>query len=515
MATILKNIKLTYIKFIQLPTIYRNNNLLFIFIILVMIFSTFLFNSGIIYNYINYAPIFFEFTILFTMLYFLFLVFNLIVRSYHMFYRTLIYFYKIKGCRSKSLITLYYIYNGLCLFISIIIMYKIFNNIIFYKPNLIGYLYTYSFLISFTLALMYIDSISHENIVVHNRIITIKLWFFKLLLLFPIYAFLTELFINILNNIVFNYGLSELLSIKLYLMNDDETINPDENTNNIEQVNTNIQDNERNSNKQRNTNKQSGIVNRNEQVNDSIQVNQDKNINTSPILLPSYKTYLYYIQQSYIEMVKLFEDNTFLKTDNTESNNYQSLKELISSINNNSFGKNIFNNVINQDSIICKQEEFKIFISDDNENLIEDSPLVENNTNGVYNLILERNKLVKDRGLIYKIIDSNSYLSSSNINDVELLRILNDKIEVLDKIIAENKASVENKFLKVENNGTSFANKFLKNFEGDKGRLNKKLSASNLNFLINKPLDPINEPSDPLDDVFGNDEDFADLFYTK
>lgn len=441
MATIFKNIKLTYIKFIQLPTIYRYNNLLFIFIILVMILSTFLFNSGIIYNYINYTPILFEFIILFTMLYFLFLVFNLIVRSYNMFYRTLIYFYKIKGCRSKSLIALYYIYNGLCVFITIVILYKIANNMTFYKPNLIGYLYTYSFLVSFTLALMYIDSISHENIIVNNRIVTIKLWFFKLLLLFPIYAILIELFINILNNIIFNYGLSELLSMKLYFMNDDETINPDENTNNIEQVNTNIQDNERNNNKQRNSNKQSGIVNKNEQINDSVQVNQDKNTNTSPILLPSYKTYLYYIQQSYIEMLKFFEDNTFLKSDNSESNNSQSLKELISTIN---------NNVINQDSI---KEEFKIFINDDNENLIEDSPLFENNTNGVYNLIVEQSKLIKDRALISKIIDSNSYLSSSKVNDIELLKILNDKIEALDIIIADKKTSVENKFLKVENDG--------------------------------------------------------------
>lgn len=62
----------------------------------------------------------------------------------------------------------------------------------FYQPKLIGYLYTYSFLVPFTLALMYIDSISHENIIINNRIKTIKLWFFNLLILFPIYAIFIE-----------------------------------------------------------------------------------------------------------------------------------------------------------------------------------------------------------------------------------------------------------------------------------------------------------------------------------
>lgn len=187
-----------------------------------------------------------------------------------MFYRTLIYFYNIK--EEKSLIILYYIYNGLCVFITIIIMYKIFSNMTFYQPNLIGYLYTYSFLISFTIALMYLDYISHENIVVNNAaaLITIKLWFLKLLIFFPIYAILIELLVNILNNFILNYGLSNLLSMKLYLMNDDnETVTPDESTNNIKQVNTNIQDNERNTSEQKNSNKKSGAINVNEQINES------------------------------------------------------------------------------------------------------------------------------------------------------------------------------------------------------------------------------------------------------
>jgi len=250
MTTILKNLKLSYIKLIQLPTIYKNNNLLFIFIILSMILSSFLFNTGIIFKYIDYIPLLFDLTIMLTILYYLFLVFNLIVRTYNMFYRTLIYFYNIKT--EKSLIVLYYTYNGLCLFITIIIMYKIFSNITFYQPNLIGYLYTYSFLVSFTLALMYIDSISHENIVVNNKIITIKLWFLKLLILFPIYVILIEFLVNILNNFILNYGLSNLLSMKLYFMNDDnETVTPDESNNKIKQVNTNIQDNERNTSEQK------------------------------------------------------------------------------------------------------------------------------------------------------------------------------------------------------------------------------------------------------------------------
>jgi hypothetical protein len=90
---------ITYLKVIQLPSIYKNNSLLFIFIVLLMILSSFLFNSGLIFKLnINteLKILLLNIIIFISILYFLFLLFNLLIRFYNMFYRTLIHFYIIK-----------------------------------------------------------------------------------------------------------------------------------------------------------------------------------------------------------------------------------------------------------------------------------------------------------------------------------------------------------------------------------------------------------------------------------
>jgi hypothetical protein len=314
---------ITYLKVIQLPSIYKNNSLLFIFIVLLMILSSFLFNSGLIFKLnINteLKILLLNIIIFISILYFLFLLFNLLIRFYNMFYRTLIHFYIIK--ESFFLIFFYYIYNILCLIISVYIMYKIINNIKIYNSNLTGYLYIFSFLISVTLALMYIDYISHKNIVVNNRLITIKLWFFKILILLPIYIFLYELLNIILNYLILNNYLSEFLSMKLYFFNNDlnETITPDESTNNLNQINANIQDNDKNTSEQINSNIKSGNVIK-KHIFDFGQVNPEKiNNNVIPIIQPIVNIYSIHcndlfneIKKGYDEIYKSFENSNLLE----------------------------------------------------------------------------------------------------------------------------------------------------------------------------------------------------------
>lgn len=123
---------------------------------------------------------------------------------------------------------------------------------------------------------------------------------------------------------------------------DNETVTPDESTNNNKQVNTNIQDNERNTSEQKNSNKQSGIVNKNEQIKDSIQVNPKNNnpINRIKDITDSNSIYsnnkdktdhnesFCKIKKGYYEMLKIFEDYTFLENEDLQSNKHFSKRKV-------------------------------------------------------------------------------------------------------------------------------------------------------------------------------------------
>jgi hypothetical protein len=134
-----------------------------------MLIATFSLNSGLIFMISNIVKFKLCFPIVnyLSMLYFLYLVFNLIVRIYNMHYKMLNYFYFLNNKNNESLtvIITYYFYNYFCIFISLLILYKIFNNLpIGYND----YLIILSYLISFTLALMYIDNTSDNKIFIKN-----------------------------------------------------------------------------------------------------------------------------------------------------------------------------------------------------------------------------------------------------------------------------------------------------------------------------------------------------------
>jgi hypothetical protein len=160
---------------IQLPSIYRNNNLLFIIFILFMVISTFLFNTELIFKLINIIIfihikiVLINIVLYLTLVYFLFLLFNVIIRIYNMLFKTLPYFIKENNVLNKNLKLLYYCYNSFYLFISLLIMYKIGCNITSYNSDLLDYLLICSFLFSFIPAIVYIDYISENKIIIHNN----------------------------------------------------------------------------------------------------------------------------------------------------------------------------------------------------------------------------------------------------------------------------------------------------------------------------------------------------------
>ena len=338
-------------------------------------------------------------------------------------------------------------------------MYKIINNIKIYNSNLTGYLYIFSFLISVTLALMYIDYISHKNIVVNNRLITIKLWFFKILILLPIYIFLYELLNIILNYLILNNYLSEFLSMKLYFFNNDlnETITPDESTNNLNQINANIQDNDKNTSEQINSNIKSGNVIK-KHIFDFGQVNPEKiNNNVIPIIQPIVNIYSIHcndlfneIKKGYDEIYKSFENSNLLE-------HYH------------------YNSQSNKGYFFNTKE---LYLT-------------------IYNSVLREESMNIDN-------DLNQEIEESSVNNLTI------------------KPDIEpNTF--IQEDKKPFHEKFLENFKNSKDKLNKKLSFSNIKFLMNKPLDTIVDEDNQLDalfisdktldDLFGSDDSFNDLFY--
>jgi hypothetical protein len=208
-----------FIKILFYPSIYKNNKILFLLLLVIMLIATFSLNSGLIFmiSNINIFKISFPIVIYLSMLYFLYLVFNLIVRIYNMHHKMLIYFLDNKNNESFTVIIIYYFYNYFCIFISLLILFKIFNNLpIGYND----YLIILSYLISFTLALMYIDSTS-DNIILKKdisfidnqyKILSYIYLFFIILIIFLLFL---HLYNNFFDYIFINLNNSNLANKKL------------------------------------------------------------------------------------------------------------------------------------------------------------------------------------------------------------------------------------------------------------------------------------------------------------
>lgn len=168
---------------------------------------------------------------------------------------------------------------------------------------------------------------------------------------------------------------------------------------------------------------------------------------------------------------------------------------------------------------VINQEESSIFYHC--KDLINKS-LGLNNTPSLENLIIERNKLMEEIDLLTNLtvlnIEMNNEIFINKIQDGIIA--LNLKIHELDTLIEQNRdisslpSLSEYKFKEIKEERISFHDNYLNNFRGERGKLNKKFSNLSLKFLTNTPLETIedNEFDDPLDNQFGDDSSFIDLF---
>jgi hypothetical protein len=203
----LNNFLQLFLTVLSLPSVYKIKSIKQIFLLLILIISSIITTKGIII-YFDDLYIFKIIILKLTLLYFLFLIFNLIIRFYVMFYKILKYF--IKNNIKKDLVITYYLYNIFCIIITLFLLYKIYKNMIILDINFQNYILTYIFLFSVVLALMYIDYISENEIKILN--------YYNKNILFFIFIFI---FLILLLNILKQFDDEKLYSyiIKNNLLN--------------------------------------------------------------------------------------------------------------------------------------------------------------------------------------------------------------------------------------------------------------------------------------------------------
>src|SRR5882757_10252583 len=160
------------------PNIYKITNIKQIIILFILIVSSFLFTSGFINNIDNN----FLKTIIFyfTTAYFLFLIFNIIVRIFNITYRMVPYFLTQSHILiNRQVIICYYLYNFICFVLSLLLCFKILYFLTLFDKNILDYILIYIFFVSILGSLLYIDYISHLDIVV-SEIKLNRLMFFLL-----------------------------------------------------------------------------------------------------------------------------------------------------------------------------------------------------------------------------------------------------------------------------------------------------------------------------------------------
>ena len=173
------------------PNIYKITNLKQIIILFILLVSSFLFTSGFINNIDNN----FLKTIIFyfTTAYFLFLIFNINVRIFNITYRMVPYFYTQSHILiTRPVIICYYLYNFICLVLSLLLVFKILYFLTLFDKNILDYILIYIFLVSILGSLLYIDYISHLDIVVSeiklNRLMYFLLSGQIIILFLPIFG---------------------------------------------------------------------------------------------------------------------------------------------------------------------------------------------------------------------------------------------------------------------------------------------------------------------------------------
>jgi hypothetical protein len=147
------------------PNIYKITNIKQIIILFILLVSSFLFTSGFINNIEN--NVLKTIIFYFTTAYFLFLIFNILVRIFNITYRMVPYFLTQSHILiNRQVIICYYLYNFICLVLSLLLVFKILYFLTLFDKNILDYILIYIFFVSILGSLLYIDYISHLDIVV-------------------------------------------------------------------------------------------------------------------------------------------------------------------------------------------------------------------------------------------------------------------------------------------------------------------------------------------------------------
>lgn len=235
-----------FLTVIGLPCGYRSKSKIFLILLLTLIVLSISYSSGI-YKYLINNDEIVKYLIISVVIYSMFLKFNLIVRMYNIFIRSLKYFYSSK--LNNKIIICYYFYNIFCLVLSTYLIYKLDNKLIEYNIMLYEVYSIYSVLISGILGYLYIDYLSNIRVNIYkiksNKLTLFLTIIFSLSLIFT----LSIVFVNLL----------DLLTSA-----------------NFRLFNPILNDGGNSENTQANSNSQSSVTNANQQTNQNRQVNPGK-----------------------------------------------------------------------------------------------------------------------------------------------------------------------------------------------------------------------------------------------
>lgn len=213
------------------PTVYKMSNIKQIIILFILIISSFLFTSGYINNIHN--NILKSIIFYFTTAYFLFLIFNIIVRIFNISYRMVPYFLNQSHILiNRQVIICYYIYNFICLLLSLLLVYKIIYFLYLFDNNIFDYILIYIFFVSILGSLFYLDYISHLDIVVSE----IKLNRLMYLLLSGQIIILSLPILGLLNINLLSYIFNDKNLLKLYYYNSHITLDSEANKLNVNPI---------------------------------------------------------------------------------------------------------------------------------------------------------------------------------------------------------------------------------------------------------------------------------------
>ena len=291
-----------YLIVLSLPCGYRSRSIKFIILLLSLILISILYTSGY-YQYItgnneNYIKIF----VLFVLTYSFFLKFNIIVRFYNIFVRSIRYFYKNiynssvpskaqENLVSNKIILYYYLYNILCLILSFFLIYKLDMKIMEYSKIVFDIYVIYSLLFSGIIGYLYIDYLSNIRVKINNiNLSKLGLIYLMIITMLLVFGLMITL-INVINLVGLNFD-----NLHIFNIVKNDGVDSD-NT----QVNTNVQSSTTNNNSQTNSNNQNNIITNpsgesssqptNSNTNKQVNINVQNNSNEQNDII-NYQSYL-------------------------------------------------------------------------------------------------------------------------------------------------------------------------------------------------------------------------------